>query len=210
MLPDLSIFWVVFFVLVLTGVLNQLLFKPLQRVMAEREHTMRSARELAERSAAEARAATSEFEAKTSAARAENPDASPDMIDRLKQIDKLKADLAGLQTRVTSKHPDVLRMQEQIAALEKEQAAAEALVDQKQQAAKAAAAASQAATEDARAPRRRTIESIDAELKKLRDEETTLRATIASFEQRLQGAPEREQEYSLVTRDRQVAKDLYD
>ena len=33
MLPDLSIFWVVFFVLVLTGVLNQLLFKPLQRVM---------------------------------------------------------------------------------------------------------------------------------------------------------------------------------
>jgi succinoglycan biosynthesis transport protein ExoP len=146
----------------------------------------------------------------TSAARADNPDASPEMIERLKQIDKLKADLAGLQTRVTSKHPDVLRMQEQIAALEKEQAAAEALVDQKQQAAKAAAAASQAATEDARAPRRRTIESIDAELKKLRDEETTLRATIASFEQRLQGAPEREQEYSLVTRDRQVAKDLYD
>ena len=146
----------------------------------------------------------------TSAARADNPDASPEMIERLKQIDKLKADLAGLQTRVTSKHPDVLRMQEQIAALEKEQAAAEALVDQKQQAAKAAAAASQAATEDARAPRRRTIESIDAELKKLRDEETTLRATIASFEQRLQGAPEREQEYSLITRDRQVAKDLYD
>jgi protein tyrosine kinase modulator len=146
----------------------------------------------------------------TSAARADNPDASPEMIERLKQIDKLKADLAGLQTRVTSRHPDVLRMQEQIAALEKEQAAAEALVDQKRQAAQAAAVASQAAAEDARAPRRRTIESIDAELKKLRDEETTLRATIASFEQRLQGAPEREQEYSLVTRDRQVAKDLYD
>jgi len=146
----------------------------------------------------------------TSMARAENPDASPDMIERLKQIEKLKADLAGLQTRVTSKHPDVLRMQEQIAGLEKEQAAAEASMNQKQQAAKAAAAASQAATEDARAPRRRTIESIDAELAKLRDEETTLRATIASFEQRLQGAPEREQEYALITRDRQVAKDLYD
>ena len=145
-----------------------------------------------------------------SMARAENPDASPDMIERLKQIEKLKADLASLQTRVTSKHPDVLRMQDQIAGLEKEQAAAEALMNQKQQAAKAAAAASQAATEDARAPRRRTIESIDAELAKLRDEETTLRATIASFEQRLQGAPEREQEYALITRDRQVAKDLYD
>jgi uncharacterized protein involved in exopolysaccharide biosynthesis len=132
------------------------------------------------------------------------------MIERLKQIEKLKGDLATLQTRVTSKHPDVLRLQDQIAALEKEQAAAEAAVQQKQQAAQAAAAASQAAAEDARAPRRRTIESIDAELGKLRDEETTLRATIASFEQRLQGAPEREQEFSLVTRDRQVAKDLYD
>jgi polysaccharide chain length determinant protein (PEP-CTERM system associated) len=146
----------------------------------------------------------------TTQARAENPDASPEMIERLKQIDKLKADLAGLQTRVTSKHPDVLRLQEQIAGLEKEQAAAEATVEQKRQAAQAAAAASHAAAEDARAPRRRTIESIDAELGKLRDEETTLRTTIGSFEQRLQGAPEREQEYALITRDRQVAKDLYD
>jgi len=146
----------------------------------------------------------------TSQARAENPDASPEMIERLKQIEKLKTDLASLQTRVTSKHPDVLRLQDQIAALEKEQAAAETAVQQKQRAAQAAAAASQAAADDARAPRRRTIESIDAELGKLRDEETTLRATIASFEQRLQGAPEREQEFSLVTRDRQVAKDLYD
>jgi F-type H+-transporting ATPase subunit b len=70
-LPDLSLFWVIFFVLLLTGLLNQLLFKPLQRVMAEREHTIRSARKLAERSAAEARAAIAEFEAKTSSARAE-------------------------------------------------------------------------------------------------------------------------------------------
>ncbi len=63
MLPDLSVFWVIFFVLVLTGVLNRLLLKPLQRVMGEREHAIRSARELAERSAAEARAAAAEFDA---------------------------------------------------------------------------------------------------------------------------------------------------
>ena len=71
MLPDLSVFWVIFFVLVLTGVLNQLLLKPLQRVMGTREEAIRSARELAERSAAEARAATAEFDQKTSIARAE-------------------------------------------------------------------------------------------------------------------------------------------
>jgi F0F1-type ATP synthase membrane subunit b/b' len=70
-LPDLSVLWVIFFVLVLTVVLNQLLFKPLQRVMGAREQAIRSARELAERSAADARAASAEFDQKTSAARAE-------------------------------------------------------------------------------------------------------------------------------------------
>ena len=37
MLPDLSVFWVIFFVLVLTAVLNTLLLQPLRRVMGERE-----------------------------------------------------------------------------------------------------------------------------------------------------------------------------
>jgi F-type H+-transporting ATPase subunit b len=70
-LPDLSVFWVIFFVLVLTGLLNGLLFKPLQRVIGAREEAIRSARELAERSAAEARAAAAEFDQRTSIARAE-------------------------------------------------------------------------------------------------------------------------------------------
>jgi F-type H+-transporting ATPase subunit b len=70
-LPDLSVVWVIFFVLVLTVVLDRLLFKPIQRVVQQREDAIRSAWELAERSAAEAKAAAIEFEQKTSAARAE-------------------------------------------------------------------------------------------------------------------------------------------
>jgi len=143
-------------------------------------------------------------------ARAENPDATPEMIDRLKQIEKVKDDLAQMQSRFTSKHPDVIRLQEQLADLEVQQKQDEAALQRNRQAAQVAAAASQAAADDAKAPRRRTIESIDGEIAKLKEEEQTLRATIASFEQRLEGAPEREQEFSLVTRDRQVAKDLYD
>ena len=142
--------------------------------------------------------------------RAENSDASPEMIDRLKQIDKLKSDLAQLQTKFTSKHPDVVRLQDQIADLQQQEAQAEAAAQKKREAAKAAAAASTAAVQDAQAPRRRTIESLDAELAKMRDEEAAIRATIGSFEQRLEGAPEREQEFALITRDRQAAKDLYD
>ena len=70
-LPDLSVFWVIFLRAGADGVLNRLLLQPLQRVMGEREQAIRSARELAERSAAEARAAAAEFDQKTSVARAE-------------------------------------------------------------------------------------------------------------------------------------------
>jgi F-type H+-transporting ATPase subunit b len=70
-LPDLSVLWVIFFVLLLTVILDRLLFKPILRVIAEREHAIRSARELAERTATEARAAAVEFERKTADARGE-------------------------------------------------------------------------------------------------------------------------------------------
>jgi F-type H+-transporting ATPase subunit b len=70
-LPDLSVIWVIFFVLLLTVILERLLFKPLVRVMEERQRAIRSARELAERSASEARAAAAEFDRKTAEARAE-------------------------------------------------------------------------------------------------------------------------------------------
>lgn len=70
MLPDLSVLWVIFFVLLLTVIMQQLFFKPVLRVMQAREDAASTARSLAERSAAEARRATEEFEAKTSAARA--------------------------------------------------------------------------------------------------------------------------------------------
>jgi F-type H+-transporting ATPase subunit b len=71
LLPDLSVLWVIFFVLLLTVVLDRLLFRPVLRVMGEREQAIRSARELAERSANEARLASAEFEKKTGEARAD-------------------------------------------------------------------------------------------------------------------------------------------
>jgi F-type H+-transporting ATPase subunit b len=69
--PDLTVFWVIFFVL-LTGLcLDRLILRPLLRVMGEREGAVKAARGLAETASARARAATAEFEAKTQAARAE-------------------------------------------------------------------------------------------------------------------------------------------
>jgi F-type H+-transporting ATPase subunit b len=70
-LPNLSVLWVIFFVLLLTFVVDRLLLRPVLDVIRKREEAIQSARELARRSATEAEAATAEFERKTSAARAE-------------------------------------------------------------------------------------------------------------------------------------------
>ena len=71
MLPDLSVVWVIVFVLVLSIVLDRLLLRPVTQIMKARESAIGSARELAETSRARAQAATDEFDAKTRAARAE-------------------------------------------------------------------------------------------------------------------------------------------
>lgn len=71
MLPDLTVLWVIFFVLLLTFILDRLLFRPILAVMKQREEAIHSARQLAERSATEARAAAAEFEQRTETARAD-------------------------------------------------------------------------------------------------------------------------------------------
>jgi F-type H+-transporting ATPase subunit b len=70
-IPGLSVFWVIFFVLLLAVILDRLLFKPLTRVMAEREARVKSALDLAAQSAERAQAATAEFDERTRAAQTE-------------------------------------------------------------------------------------------------------------------------------------------
>lgn len=71
MLPDLSVFWVVFFVLLLTLILDRLFFRPLLAIIKQREDAVGSAKALADQAAAEARRATEEFDRQTAGARAE-------------------------------------------------------------------------------------------------------------------------------------------
>jgi F-type H+-transporting ATPase subunit b len=71
LLPNLSVFWVIVAVLILTVVLDRLLLRPILDVIRRREQAIDSARELARQSAAQAQHATAEFEQRTTAARAE-------------------------------------------------------------------------------------------------------------------------------------------
>lgn len=71
MIPDLSVLWVIFFVLLLTAIVNSLIFKPLLRVMDARADAIQKAKHLAHEAADKANAAVALYETKTSEARAE-------------------------------------------------------------------------------------------------------------------------------------------
>ena len=71
MIPNLSVVWVIGFVLLLSVLLDRLLLRPVTRIMNARAAAVQSARELAESSRARAQAASDEFEARTRAARAD-------------------------------------------------------------------------------------------------------------------------------------------
>ncbi len=71
MIPGLSVLWVIGFVLVLAIVLDRLLFKPLMRVMDERQARVKSAVDLARESAERATAATAQFDERTRGAQAD-------------------------------------------------------------------------------------------------------------------------------------------
>ncbi len=71
MIPDLSVVWIIVFVILLSVILDRLLLRPVTDVMQRREGAIRSARDLAESSRARAQAAADEFESKTRAARTE-------------------------------------------------------------------------------------------------------------------------------------------
>jgi len=70
-LPNLSVFFVVIAVVLLAIVLDRVLFKPLLRVMRERESAIKTAMQAAESAAAKAQAASAEFDANVTAARAD-------------------------------------------------------------------------------------------------------------------------------------------
>ena len=139
-------------------------------------------------------------------------DVSPVSLERLRAIDEQKQKLSQAETQFTDRHPDVLRLREQMTAMVREHDQAE--VTEKRTREREETEARAAAAGDSTAPatqfRRRTMESLEAEITKLREEEGGVRQTIASFEQRLESSPQRQQEYQTITRDYNAAKDLYD
>ena len=138
---------------------------------------------------------------------------SDDVLERLKQIEKMQGDLVEMETRFTSRHPDVVTMRERIANLQREvdlQKERETAERRRQQEEQRTAAAGTPSDTVPPQQRRRTLETLDAQLAALQKDEAGIRTQISTYEGRLEVTPERQQDYNLITRDYQAAKDLYD
>lgn len=100
LIPDLTTLWVVLLLLVCTALLNSLIFRPILRVIDRRATAVRDARELAESAAQKATAATSEYDARLAAARAEVYGQMDEM--RRAALDRRAQLLSGTRTGIAS------------------------------------------------------------------------------------------------------------
>jgi F-type H+-transporting ATPase subunit b len=124
MLPNLSVLWVIFFVLLLTVVVDRMLLKPVLAVIKKREEAIDSARDLARRSATEAQAATAEFERKTAAARAEMYREMDDM--RRAALDRRAEIVAATRAEAEAQVADAAKRLDEEAAAARHKLEAEA------------------------------------------------------------------------------------
>lgn len=117
------------------------------------------------------------------------------------RIERLKHELTELLTRFSEKYPDVIRIRTEIAALERRLAEAKS---------EGTAATKHATTADAAGSRLRKPRSeTEVELNALKEQEKSLRQTIATYQRRMENAPHREQEFQELSRDYKTMKELY-
>jgi uncharacterized protein involved in exopolysaccharide biosynthesis len=116
------------------------------------------------------------------------------------RLEGLKKQLAELKLRFADKHPDVIRLKQQIAALEEEEKSRAEAAPSVENLNIELPKASSASVEQA---------AIDAEIKSLSESFAKVQQEIAIYKQRIENAPRREQEMLAITRDYNATRDLY-
>ncbi len=125
------------------------------------------------------------------------------------KLQQLRSQLADLRSKYTSRHPDVVRLEEEIADTEKAQAS--------QAVNEGDAATGGAALNSDQAPAAGPILQIESQLKATdfeiasrKDEIKKIEADIDSYQQKLNLAPAREQELAAITRDHEQSTANYE
>jgi protein tyrosine kinase modulator len=132
--------------------------------------------------------------AQLAAARAESGDETDEM-----RLARLKKELTMLRIKYTDLWPDIIRIKDEIARLEKQIAEPKPKVEVK--------APVVPTPQVLRA--QEALQSVETELKLARADEQRLKRSIQTYQTRLDNAPQREQAYLDATRDYQSTKELY-
>lgn len=114
------------------------------------------------------------------------------------RLAELRRELAALRARVTDTHPDLIRLRNEIAALE----------EQVRTATKDDSPSGTTRRESSSQPVD-PISEIDAELTALKTQERSLRQDIVEYERRVESTPRREPEFQKLSRDYEAASEAY-
>ena len=112
-------------------------------------------------------------------------------------LEQKRVQLGEMESRFTSKHPDVMRLKQEIAQLEATQGKPNAPSPEE------AMAAGQARGRAA------VLANLDAELAKQKRDEESIRGQIAAIESKLESMPTRQQDYAVLSRDHNAAQEIY-
>jgi polysaccharide chain length determinant protein (PEP-CTERM system associated) len=132
--------------------------------------------------------------AQLAAARAESGDETDEM-----RLARLRKELTTLRIKYTDLWPDIIRIKDEIARLEKQIAEPKPKVEVK--------APVVPTPQVLRA--QEALQSVETELKLARADEQRLKRSIQNYQTRLDNAPQREQAYLDATRDYQSTRELY-
>ena len=122
--------------------------------------------------------------------------------EQLKQIEALRGELATLRKKYADQHPDVIKLERQIKALESS-------VSSAPKTSSLASAAADNPDNPAYIQLAAQIEAADTEIRSLKMKKQRLEGKLADYEQRLVQAPQVEREYRTLARDLQNAINEY-
>ena len=126
------------------------------------------------------------------------PSVAPPPNSPQAELLRLTQQLADLRRQYTDEYPDVIRLRNQIASLERRIAAAPP---------EPSAAAAPPDNSEARI--KDDLRKVEAELQTLREEDRALHQAIDDYEQRVVNAPKREEELRTLSRDYETTKERY-
>lgn len=117
------------------------------------------------------------------------------------RVAKLNQALTELQTRFSDKYPDIVQIKQEIALLEEQMAKADGEEMKKLRLV--------AEKSPYGLKLREELRKVDVEAKALTSEVEHLKRTTATYQRRVENAPRREQELSILTRDYETTRELY-